>query len=365
MKKIIVLLLLLCLNPVPVYSAIITRPYLQAVTTSSIYVLAECDSPSKVSVDYGTTPGYGMSVTDESVSKTTENTFVHKVRLSGLMPDSVYHYKVNQDGPATDDARFRTAVKKGTAFRFAFMADCRTNTHIHNKIAQQILKAKPAFSIYGGDISSDASYESFKSEFFTKSELALDARVPFFLAVGNHEGWGINTMAFSTAPRSLSNSQAYYSFDYGDMHVLILNTQLPCTPESAQYAFAASDLASTNRTWKIVVYHKPAYCAGGHGENAEMITMTKNIFEPNHVSAVLNGHSHFYQHNLVNGIHHMIIGDAGAPPEELASAPYTVKMAQKYNYAVGDVSASSFTLNVYDENGAPIDSVSFKKPAAR
>ena len=331
----------------------------------SIYVLVECDSQSQVSVDFGATTAYGRSVTEESVSLTSANTFVHKIRLAGLEPNSVYHYRASQNGPVTDDNSFRTAVKMGTAFRFAFMADCRTNTQVHGKIAEQILEAQPAFSIYGGDICSNSSYDSFKKEFFTKKERALDAHVPFFLSTGNHEGWELNTMAFTKAPESMSHSQAYYSFDYGDMHVLVLNTELPCTPGSDQYAFAASDLASANKTWKIVVCHKPAYCAGGHGENTEMITMTRNVFEPNRVSAVLSGHSHFYQHNRVNGIHHMIIGDAGAPQEKPASAPYTLNMAEKYNYAIGEVSAASFELNVYDENGVCIEAVGFERPVAR
>jgi len=82
---------------------------------------------------------------------------------------------------------------------------------------------------------------------------------------------------------------------------------------SPQYNFIAADLAATTKPWKIVTTHAPAYASGGHGEDEDMIAMTNDIFEPNGVNLVIAGHNHFYQRNYVNGIHHLIIGSAGAP----------------------------------------------------
>jgi hypothetical protein len=366
MRKITAILMFVFFGVVPVDASILMRPYLQAVSADGIYVLTECDGQSMVTVDFGGTTGYGRSANDEAVFSTSNNTFVHRVRLAGLDPDSAYHYRVSQgNSPASDDGTFRTSVKKGTAFSFAFMADCGSNTQVHDEIAKLILGARPAFSIYGGGICSGPSYDAFKNEFFTKDELALDGQVPFYLSPGNPEGWGRNTMAFTRSPQSASDSQAYYSFDQGDLHVLVLNTELPCAPDSAQYAFAAADLAANDNIWKIVVCHKPAYCSGGRGEDKDLIGLCGAVFESNRVCAVISGDSHFYQHNIVNGIHHLIMGDAGAPQEKPASAPYTVNSAQKYNYGVGEVSAETFVMNVYDEKGGLIEAVNIKKPAAK
>jgi len=334
-------------------------PYLQAVTPSSVYVLVEDDSTTPVTVDYGLTTAYGMTATTESTATTTASpaTYVHNIKLTGLQPNTLYHYRAFQSGVYSNDYTFTTAGAPGTQFRFAWIADMRTGTSVHDQIAARVLSANPQVSLYGGDLAYDGSYADFKSEFFRPNQLALIARVPFFNAVGNHEGWGTNTQAFLEAPASSSGSEAYYSFDYGDLHVLVINNLVSYSPGSAQYIFAQTDLAATTRRWKIVISHYPAYCAGGHGEDADMKTMTTNIFEPNHVDMVVSGHSHFYQHNMVNGIHHLVIGSAGAPLYTPQAASYVVKSVKDYNYAIADVSPASFRMVVYNNVGTVLDDI--------
>ncbi|MEK6756203.1 MAG: metallophosphoesterase [Bacteroidota bacterium] len=337
-------------------------PYLQAVATSSIYVLVESSSPDTVTVEYGPTSAYGLSARTESIESTTNSTYVHNVKLTGLAPNSEYHYRALQAGTASADASFRTAVLPGTSFRFAWMADCRTGTAIHDSIAKRIAEANPLMSLYGGDLCFNSSYFAFKNEYFRPNELALIARVPFFNAPGNHEGWSDNTKAFTQAPASASGTQEYYSIDYGDLHVLVLNTELPYDEGSPQYIFAQNDLSSTTRAWKIVTAHKHAYCSGGHGENSDLKTMTTKIFEPNRVDMFISGHSHFYQHNVVNGIHHMIIGTAGAPLYSPSNVSYTVKSVKDYNYAIVDLSPISLRMMVYNDRGILLDSLVLNKP---
>ena len=113
--------------------------------------------------------------------------------------------------------------------------------------------------------------------------------------------------------------------------------------------------------WKVVINHRPAYCAGGHGEDKKMITMSEKIFEPNHVDVVMNGHSHFFQHNLVHGIHHMVLGSAGAPLYILGTAPYVVKSAHDYSYGIVDVTPTSFFMMVYNDKGLLLDTLNLKK----
>lgn len=171
----------------------------------------------------------------------------------------------------------------------------------------------------------------------------------------------MNTKAFTQAPESPSGTQDYYSFDYGDMHVLVLNTQIPTPAGMPQYTFAENDLRNSSRPWKVVICHIPAYCSGGHNEDANMKAMSSNIFEKQGVNLVLSGHSHFYQHNLVNGIHHLVIGSAGAPLHDPVNASYTIKSAKDYNYAIGDVTPTSLHLMVYNAAGAVLDSFDLRK----
>ena len=337
-------------------------PYLQAVSTNDIYVLVESSSADPVTVEYGNTVAYGMKAVTESLERTTNETVVHNIQLAGLSPNTVYHYRARQGEGLSYDASFRTAPSPGTPFRFAWLADFRTNVTVHDTIALHAAEANPWMSLYGGDLCLNSTYTSFKEQFFRRNELALIARVPFFNAPGNHEGWKENTKAFTQSPASPSGTQNYYSFDYGDMHVLMLNNEIPYHEGSPQFKFAQEDLAKSTKPWKIVGAHRPAYCAGGHNEDAGMKKMTVKIFEPNKVDLVLGGHSHFFQHNLVNGIHHFVLGSVGAPLYNPGSGPYTVKSAKEYNYGIFDVSPTELILRVYNEKKVLLDSLTLTKP---
>ncbi len=344
--------------------SILNRPYLQAVTQNSIYVLVECTTADTVSVDYGFTVSYGSSTTTELISPTTASptTYVHKVRLGGLASDTIYHYRATQAGNMSPDSWFRTAKPTAASFRFVWMADSRTNSTIFDAVTNLVSGKQPEFTIIGGDVCISGAYSAWQTEFFRPNALTLISHVPFFFATGNHEGWATNSMAFTRAPSSLSNSQDYFSFDYGDVHVLVLDTEISYAPGSPQYMFAQNDLAATARTWKIVACHKPAYCSGGHGEDAGMKTMTTNLFEPAGVDLVIAGHSHFYQHNLVHNIHHLVVGTAGAPQYVPTNASYTVKSVQDYNYAVFDVTPTVLRITVYNSTDVVLDTLQFAKP---
>lgn len=360
-------LLLMVFTATKTHAAIKMGPYLQAVTTDSIYVLVECDSTTAATVKYGTTTSYGSTATTTNNEVTTASpvTYVHNIKLTGLQPNTTYHYSVSHGGSAyTTDHTFTTAPNPGTGFRFAWMADFRTNTSIHDGIANRVKSANPKFSLYGGDLCNDSTYSVWKSEFFLTNELSLIANVPFFNTPGNHEGWNTNTKAFTQAPASASAAQDYYSFDYGDVHFVCIDNEGTCTVGSAQYNFVRDDLAATTKPWKVVFFHQPAYCAGGHGENADMKTMSQNLFVPNKVDLVLTGHSHFYQHSLVSGIHHFVLGSVGAPLTTTGTASYVVKSAQVYNYGIIDITPTTLHLVAYKDDGSVIETLDLQKASA-
>jgi hypothetical protein len=338
------------------------RPYLQALTPTSVYVLVESDSPGSLTVHYGTAPDCGLSAKTESVALTTATpvTYVHRIPLRDLRPEMVYYYRAEEGGAFSELSRFSTGSLPGTPFRFAWVADDRNGPVVFDSVIVHVAGTYPLLALYGGDLCPRPGYLDWKSGFFRSPQVKFGGSVPWVNTPGNHEKWTTNTQAFTCAPVG-SASQEFFSFDCGDMHVLVLNSELPLTDGSPQYAFADADLHGTDRRWKLVMLHKPAYCAGGHGEDSTVIALTTSIFEKSGVDLVLSGHSHFYQHNFVNGIHHMVIGSAGAPLYEPAHAWYTQKSVKEYNWAVADVSPDSLSLFVYNERGMPLDTLLLKK----
>ncbi len=344
----------------PADSYIVMKPYLQNVKQNSITVMVESNTSDSVHVYYGNTESMKLRAATSYFKKAgnkIQNTYVHRIILKGLQPGTRYYYRAIQNNDTSDMASFVTAVGSGKPFRFAAFGDNRSQPKIFSEIVRAVADKNPMFSIYTGDLCHDESYNSWKNEFFTPDHLNLIANVPFFNAVGNHESWAQNTIAFEENSADPSEERAYYSFDYGDAHFLILSNEHKIIRNSRQYNFAEKDLKNSNKPWKIVAFHKPAYCGGGHGEDINMIRVSKEIFEPNHVNLVLNGHSHFYQKNLVNGIYHLVLAGAGAPLYNPVNKPYTVKSVKAHHFAIFDVSPQKLKMTVYGLNGKIIDTL--------
>src|SRR5574341_743887 len=69
-------------------------------------------SHSPPTVEYGETIMYGMAATGMD---TQHGESIHTVELTGLIPDTLYHYRVSDDGGVwSQDYTFRTAPAPGT-----------------------------------------------------------------------------------------------------------------------------------------------------------------------------------------------------------------------------------------------------------
>jgi len=355
-------LLILLLVPALASAAILMQPYLQALTPTSVCVLVETDSPGPVTIRYGTTEDCPLTARtlDYAVTTASPVTYVHRISLEGLRPEMQYYYRAGEGDVFTELSSFRTGALPGTPFRFTWVADVRGGPEVFDSVMTLAASAHPLLCLFGGDLAPTSSYESWKTGFFRPPVLSMLAAVPWVNAPGNHEKWATNTEAFTCAPFG-AVKDGYFSFDCGDMHVLVLNSELPLGPGSPQYAFADTDMHRTTRAWKVAMLHKPGYCAGGHGEDSSVIALTSGVFEKTGVALVLCGHSHFYQHNVVNGIHHCVIGSAGAALYDPQRAWYTRKTLKEYNWASADVTPLSLVIHVWDQRGAPLDTIALSR----
>ncbi|NQU23179.1 MAG: tandem-95 repeat protein [Candidatus Nealsonbacteria bacterium] len=345
----------------------VKEPYLQAVTMDSIYVLVEADNiAADARVDYGLSyNNYDSHAITESTEYTDRGNYVHNVKLTDLLPNTQYHYSVTHGVTTSADKTFWTAAQPGTDFRFGFMADSRSDAGtgldqtVHGKMAALMDTFDPRMIVFGGDTNEYATWDSWNQDFFISQQQTLNAEVPFANAPGNHEGWNALTRAYTQGPNG--DGDGYFSYDYGDVHFLILNNEISDGSDSAQWDFAKEDLETTTQPWKIVSFHKPAYSVGGHGGDVDMLAMTAQIFEPNGVDMVLTGHNHYYQHNLVNGIHHMVIGSTNAPLTDPGTETYTVNTEKTYCLGIFDATATTLDYTAYREDGSEIETINLSK----
>jgi hypothetical protein len=139
--------------------------------------------------------------------------------------------------------------------------------------------------------------------------------------LGNHDGHTADSSSQTgpyysifTLPKQgeaggvASGTEAYYSFDYGNIHFICLESYETDRAANGPMAnWLRSDLAATTRDWIVAFWHHPPYSKGSHNSDteSELIEMRENflpILEAGGVDLVLGGHSHSYERSyLIDG----------------------------------------------------------------
>jgi predicted phosphodiesterase len=337
-------------------AAIIKGPYLQAVNQNSITVMWETDNVTGGFVDYGLTTAYGKRVTQSGIST------IHQILLPALSSDTTYHYRVSSGGVSTANSRFRTGVGKGTAFRFLAYGDNHSNPSGHQQVCTAMDAENARFVINTGDlVGSGGDYGLWGSEFFAPS-YQLFRDTPLFPVRGNHDEGGNWYLDFFSMP-SGSGTELYYSFECGDTHFTILDTEQSWTPGSAQYNWLASDLDATTATWKIVAFHRPPFSSGPHAIDGEVSSLRQYLvplFEANGVTLVLNGHDHIYERSQKDGVSYVVTGGGGAPFDSAHQHqnPYQIYARDGLlHYCLIEVEPHSFHLEAKQLDGTVFDTL--------
>ena len=102
--------------------------------------------------------------------------------------------------------------------------------------------------------------------------------------------------------------EAYYSFDYANVHFIILDSHHTSREVGgAMYNWTLTDIQNTKQDWIVTLFHHPVYTKGSHDSDTEdrLIEMRQNfmpMMEANGVDLILNGHSHSYERSyFLNG----------------------------------------------------------------
>jgi fibronectin type 3 domain-containing protein len=235
----------------------------------------------------------------------------HVVRVRDLSSGSVFPYVVSSDN-ATADGTFRTAAPPGTGFSFAAIGDFGSGNPAEDQNAANIAGAGTQFvqtvgdNVYPSSGLPDPDFDAAVSDF--DARLYLPFREPlrsqaFFPANGNQEYYSDG--AFWRNFPMPGDNHSWYSYDWGDAHVLVLDTERPFGPGTDQYAFARADLArSQDRVWRIVAMQRPPYSSTS--EYSSSVAAQRDLvplFQIGRVGLVLSGNSHNYERTvpLING----------------------------------------------------------------
>ncbi|WP_256717970.1 DNRLRE domain-containing protein [Shewanella sp. UCD-KL12] len=317
------------LFPLFVQSETIERgPYLQLGTSHSMTVKWRTDVAGPSVVKYGTE--------HDSLLNTAsgESAIDHSVIISSLQPDTRYYYAVldNQgDVLAGGDTShfFNTSPALGNSdlTRVWIIGDSGTANN-NARAVRDAYKARAGGNytdlwIMLGDnaYSSGTDSEYQVAVFDIYPELLRQS--PLWSTLGNHDGYTADSATQSGAYYDIftlptngeaggvpSGTEAYYSFDHGQIHFICLESyETDRSSSGAMLTWLVNDLESTSQPWIVAYWHHPPYTKGSHDSDSEsrLIEMRENalpILESYGVDLVLSGHSHSYERSYLIDSHY-------------------------------------------------------------
>ncbi len=242
----------------------------------------------------GTTSGtYAFSKTpDVSYTHfTMENTFA---RLSGLTPNTVYYFIIEDSEGSSQQFSFKTAPNDPSV-RLSFIAggDSRNNTNVRINANKMVAKLRPHAVLFGGDMTNLDVFYAWTAWFdHWQYTTGSDGRMtPIVPARGNHEKNNESIYKlFDT------NTNVYYATTFGGnlVRMYTLNTHISIT--GAQTTWLEDDLSDPNNCdvlWKMAQYHKPMRPhVAGKAEGNTHYTAWAPLFYEHNVNLVVDCDSH-------------------------------------------------------------------------
>lgn len=308
-------------------AASVTRgPYLQMGSDTALTIRWRTDSPTVSFVRYGRSP----SRLDQSV-KVLRKTTEHEVRLTSLQANSQYYYSVGNFSQTPSGGEtgfsFTTSPVPGSSqpTRIWIIGDAGTANASQEAVYHAYMESSGSDStdiwiLLGDNAYRWGSDREYQKAFFDMYPELL-RRTPVWPTFGNHDGFSASSDSESgtyydifSLPRNAevgghaSGTEAYYSFDYGDIHFVCLDSHdSNRSPDGPMLTWLKNDLAATNQHWIVAFWHHPPYSKGSHNSDTEsqMIKMRENalpILEDYGVDLVFSGHSHSYERSyLIEG----------------------------------------------------------------
>lgn len=349
MNKHFYLLLFTLLFSSCISAQLLRGPYLQKQTSSSMNVKWRTATMTSGKVYYGTDlNNLNLSATD------TVNVNDHDVEVKGLQPFTKYFYKIESDnvvlsGP--DSVHFfRTAPIPGAVqpIRVWAIGD-------HGKANDPQRRTRDSYLNYtgkretdvwlwlGDNVYNDGTDKEYQDKVFETyyGYNEIFKNMHFYPCPGNHDYGSvcpipcqkdpnthtgpyydiISVHAKGEAGGTPSDKELYYSYDYGNVHFISLNSELGSPTEAYDWigAFVSGkpanypmvkwlkqDLTNNTQPWVIVYWHQPPFSKGSHDSDKVwelfMKAMRQNILpilDSFGVDMVINGHSHNYERSYM------------------------------------------------------------------
>jgi hypothetical protein len=335
-------------------------------TTSEMTLVWQAAATETAAVSWGTDTTYANGTTTVN-EQGSDHRFRHT--FTGLTPGQTYYYQVALSQQSATGS-FLAAPEENSPARLFIYGDTRTTTAGHDQTAAAIIAAYTAdpsqrgIALHTGDlVTTGNSAQNWESELFNPVYTNLSrflTEVPLVTAMGNHEGNGSLFSAHFPYPFA---GGRYWSFDYGPVHVAVLDQYLLPGGKigTDQLAWLTADLAATTRPWKILMMHEPGWSAGVHANNVSVQQDIQPLAKQ-YGALVFAGHNHFYARAVVDGVQHITTGGGGAPlyPPE-PGRPNVVLTEKVHHYCTVSATPTTLLFRAVRLDGSVIDTVTLSK----
>jgi hypothetical protein len=327
---------------------LIRGPYLQSPTESSIVIKWRTSTNTNSKVRFGTDSlNFSQNIVLNNSTKE------HTVKISNLAPSTMYYYSVGNNSTSftTPSARyqFKTNPVPGTevATRVWAIGDFGKGNAEQVAVKNSYMNFDDSLNTdvwiwLGDNVYNDGTDQEYQTKLFELNGFSdVFSWLPFWPSPGNHD---YNTVweesAFLGIPYSNipledhqgpyfdlvhvpteaeaggepSQLELFYSFDYGDVHFLSLNSEVFDFAQTYQginrmKQWIEQDLQQNTRTFTIAYFHQPPYSKGSHDSDDAFELVMKAmrervvpLLESYDIDLVICGHSHVFERSkLIHG----------------------------------------------------------------
>jgi hypothetical protein len=281
---------------------------------------------------------------------------LYRYTFSGLPADTGVKFTIEINGryapgmfytpPAADSTRVKFMAYSFTPANPAGMD--RLYKAMYERIYED--PAYHTFLLQTGDfVAGDARLQDWDRQFFSRDPQSRHAR---------YVQSRLPVMGTVRSPAALAGKilpypfkeDGYYAFDYGPVHVVMLDAGRNCAPDSPQYRWLKTDLESTRSAWKLIL-------TGGQArEGTPIQQLIQPLCEAYGVDVCFAGQKAAYARTEVHGTRYIAAGGQSVQNSSAnkASSPGDL------HYCTITVDGDALTFQALRHDGTRIDSFSMR-----
>jgi 3',5'-cyclic AMP phosphodiesterase CpdA len=235
----------------------------------------------------------------------------HHVEFTGLVPETLYAYRVGDGVNWSEWFHFQTASREARKFSFIYFGDAQNDIRTHwSRVFREAFRQVPraAFTLHAGDLVSEGHEDHEWGEWFG-APAWVNATIPVVATPGNHEyrpldpkdpkapkvisrNWRPQFTLPENGPANLPElAETTYFFDYQGTRFISLDSN---TKQAEQKSWLREVLAKNAQRWTVLTFHHPVFSPARDRDNATLRDAWKPLLDEFKVDLVLTGHDHTY-----------------------------------------------------------------------